>query len=41
MSPQWWFSARQRTTSIANEMFKQRATGLADSDNHALNLAGS
>ena len=40
MSPQWFLPIGAYDT-IANAMFKQRETGLADRENHALNLAGA
>jgi putative ABC transport system permease protein len=39
VSPQWWLPIGAYET-ITNEMFKDRATGLMDRQNHALNLAG-
>jgi predicted permease len=40
MSPQWWFPLGSYDI-IVNEVFKQRATGLTDRGNYALNLAGA
>ncbi len=40
VSPQWWFPLGSYD-AIVNEMFKQRATGLTDRGNYALNLAGA
>jgi predicted permease len=40
MSPQWWFPLGSYD-AIVNEMFKQRATGLTDRGNYALNIAGA
>jgi predicted permease len=39
VSPQWWLPIGAYET-ITNEMFKDRATGLMDRQNYALNLAG-
>jgi predicted permease len=39
VSPQWWFPLGSYD-SIVSEMFKQRATGLTDRGNYALNLVG-
>ena len=39
MSPQWWFPLGSYDI-IVNEVFKQRATGLTDRGNYAVNLAG-
>jgi predicted permease len=39
VSPQWWFPLGSYDT-VVSEMFKQRATGLGDRGNYALNLAG-
>jgi predicted permease len=39
VAPQWWFPLGSYD-DVVNEMFKQRATGLADRANYALNLAG-
>nr|ADC35920.1 permease [uncultured bacterium 59] len=39
VSPQWFFPLGSYDT-IVNEMFKQRASGLTDRGNYALNLAG-
>ena len=39
VSPQWFFPLGSYDT-IVNEMFKQRASGLTDRSNYALNLAG-
>jgi putative ABC transport system permease protein len=40
VSPQWWFPLGSYDV-IVNEMFKQRASGLTDRGNYALNLAGA
>jgi predicted permease len=40
VSPQWWLPIGAYDT-ITNAMFRQRDTGLADRQNHALNLAGA
>ena len=40
VSPQWWFPLGSYDI-IVNEMFKQRASGLTDRGNYALNLAGA
>lgn len=40
VSPQWWLPIGAYDT-ITNAMFKARDTGLADRQNHALNLAGA
>jgi predicted permease len=40
VSPQWWLPIGSYD-SITNAMFKVRDTGLADRQNHALNLAGA
>ena len=40
VSPQWWLPIGAYDT-ITNAMFKERDTGLADRQNHALNLAGA
>ena len=40
VSPQWWFPIGSYDL-IVNEMFKQRASGLTDRANYALNLAGA
>ena len=40
VSPQWWLPIGSYE-AITNAMFKERDTGLADRQNHALNLAGA
>jgi putative ABC transport system permease protein len=40
VSPQWWLPIGSYD-AITNAMFKERDTGLADRQNHALNLAGA
>jgi predicted permease len=39
VSPQWWLPLGAYET-ITNQMFRDRATGLMDRQNHALNVAG-
>ena len=39
VSPQWWFPLGSYD-SIVGEMFKQRATGLMDRGNYAVNIVG-
>src|SRR6266516_5159012 len=39
VSPQWWFPLGSYDV-IVNEVFRQRATGLTDRGNYAVNLAG-
>jgi predicted permease len=40
VSPEWWFPLGTYDI-VVNEMFRQRATGLGDRGNHALNLTGA